>query len=174
MHAESQFKHRYVMGGLLGAWDWFDNGLQNAVRAAGYQPLNKSQSMMVMYVSSGVQRPIAIARKMRLSRQAIRHISTQLIDMGILKARPDPADARALILSFASGSSGMRTFAERTIRRLEGELKKRVGERRYAILSEVLDLDWGPVIAGAKEANGGNEERVSTRRAQRSTRTHRT
>ena len=52
-----QHDHRYIMSGLLAGWDWFDNSLQNLVKGAGFKPLNKSQSMMMLYVSAGVTRP---------------------------------------------------------------------------------------------------------------------
>lgn len=147
----SDYEHRYLMSGLLAGWDWFDNGLQNVVRSAGYQPLNKTQSMMMLYISAGVYRPIEIARKMRLSRQAIRHIGNQLIKIGMLKARPDPSDGRSVILSFTSRSFSLRSFAEESIRGLEHALESRLGKRKVAVLREILDLDWGEVVSGVED-----------------------
>lgn len=97
-----QTNHRLIMSGLLEGWDWFDNGLQNVLREAGFRPLNKSQSMMVLYISAGVRRPIEIARKMRLSRQAIRHIANQLIDLDVIASRDDDGDGRSSTWSFPS------------------------------------------------------------------------
>lgn len=145
----AQPDHRYLMSGLLAGWDWFDNSLQNLVKAAGFKPLNKSQSMMILYVSAGVTRPIDIARKMRLSRQAIRHIANQLIALGVLEARDDPDDGRSKILSPSNRSAALRTHAHNSIRRLEGTLKERLGPGDYETLKRILSRDWGDVMTGA-------------------------
>ena len=139
-------RYPYLMSGVLEAWDWFDNGLQNLVKAGGFRPLNKSQSMMVLYISAGVQRPIEIARKMRLSRQAIRHIANQLIEMEIVVANDDPTDGRSMILSFSAKSSDIRTFAQHAILDLEDVLRARLGAGSYRNLRDALELEWGPTV----------------------------
>lgn len=138
--------HRYLMSGVLEAWDWFDNALQHLVKAGGFRPLNKSQSMMVLYISAGVVRPIEIARKMRLSRQAIRHIANQLAEMDIVVAKDDPTDGRSIILGFTAKSNDIRTFAEHAILDLEDLLRTRIGAGNYRDLRRLLELDWGPVV----------------------------
>src|SRR5207237_5334764 len=100
--------HRYVRSGLLKGWDWFDNSLQNVLRANGYPPLNKSQSMMILYISAGVHRPIEIARKMRLSRQAIRHVANQLAELGLIESLDDRNDKRSRRLQFTANSDALR------------------------------------------------------------------
>jgi DNA-binding MarR family transcriptional regulator len=141
----TQPDHRYIMSGLLAGWDWFDNSLQNLVRAAGFKPLNKSQSMMILYVSAGVTRPIEIARKMRLSRQAIRHIANQLIAMDVLDAEDDPDDKRSKILKPSNRSAALRTHAHRSIQRLEDMLRERLGAKDFETLKRILSRDWGTV-----------------------------
>lgn len=137
-----------LMAGVLEAWDWFDNGLQALVKAGRFRPLNKSQSMMVLYISAGVQRPIEIARKMRLSRQAIRHIANQLIEQGVLIAADDPTDGRSMVLSFSAKSSGLRSFAQIAILDLEDVLRARLGATNFQALGAVHALDWGPTVKG--------------------------
>lgn len=139
------------MSGLLEGWDWFDSGLQNILLSSGFPPLNKSQSMMVMYLAAGVQRPIEIARKMRLSRQAISHIQGQLAEMGMVAAEPDPADGRSKVLVFTEQSERVRAFAGETIRALEAELTLRLGEEAVAALRWALNVDWGEVIKSKRD-----------------------
>ena len=134
------------MSGLLEGWDWFDIGLQNVLRESGYRPLNKSQSMMVLYVSAGVQRPAEIARKMRLSRGAIRHIEKQLEEMGLITSCVDPCDRRSKILVLHDETREVRFFARDTIYKLEAALAARIGEANVAALCTVLNLDWGKII----------------------------
>jgi DNA-binding MarR family transcriptional regulator len=141
-----EHRHAFLMSGLLEGWDWFDNGLQNVLMSSGLPSLNKSQSMMVLYISAGVQRPIEIARKMRLSRQAISHIARQLTDMGMITAQADEGDARSKVLIFTDSSAGLRNFAGESIRLLEGKLTERLGSEAVEALRDVLNLDWGEVI----------------------------
>jgi DNA-binding MarR family transcriptional regulator len=148
----AQPDHRYIMSGLLAGWDWFDNSLQNLVKSAGFRPLNKSQSMMILYVSAGVTRPIDIARKMRLSRQAIRHIANQLIEQGLLEADDDPEDGRSKIMSPSNRSEDMRVHAHNSIRKLEATLRERLGRDDYDALMRVLSRDWGPVVTASPAA----------------------
>jgi DNA-binding MarR family transcriptional regulator len=144
-------RYPYVMSGVLEAWDWFDSGLQNLVKAAGFRTLNKSQSMMMLYISAGVQRPIEVARRMRLSRQAIRHIANQLIDMDVLVATDDPSDGRSMILSFSQRSDAIRNFAQMAIHDLENTLQERLGARNAQTLRDLLELDWGPPVKSVKD-----------------------
>ena len=139
-------RHRFVMAGLLEGWDWFDNALQALLKSGGFEGYNKSQSMMIMYVSSGVRRPAEIARKMRLSRQAIGHIAGQLLEMKVLEANPDPDDGRSVVLGFAPKARGLQATARGIIATLEARLEQRIGARKMAALTEILNLDWGAAI----------------------------
>ena len=154
--------HQYIMSGLLGGWDWFDIGLQNIVREAGYRPLNKSESMMILYISAGVVRPAEIARKMRLSRPAIRHIEKQLEEMGLIFSRVDPCDSRSKILEFNDETEGMRLFAQKTIYRLEAVLAERIGVANMAALRAALDLDWGVALSSQDEADLGKTDNIDS------------
>jgi DNA-binding MarR family transcriptional regulator len=139
------------MSGLLGGWDWFDNALQNVLKEMGYRPLNKSQSMMILYISAGVHRPAEIARNMRLSRQAIRYIEKQLVAMGMITSIVDPKDRRSKALVFSEEAKEIREAARATIFSLEAILAERIGVANVAALRAVLDLDWGPIIRGGRD-----------------------
>lgn len=143
--------HPFLMSALLDAWDWFDDGLQSLVADAGYRPLNRSQSLLMLYIMVGVQRPIEIARRMRLSRQAIRHMASQLIERGVLVSEDDPSDGRSVILKFNAGSSDMRAFARGAIDDLEDALRERLGAGPYRALKSALERDWGPSIKTAAD-----------------------
>lgn len=155
------------MSGLLESWDWFDNALQNILREHGFPRFNKSQSMMIMYVSAGVNRPIEIARKMRLSRQAIRHIEKQLLEAGVIEARPDPDDKRSKILAISKKTRSLHAQARKTILQLEDLLAERIGIANVAALRAIMNLDWGPVVQSADEltevATAREDRRINRR-----------
>lgn len=151
------------MSGLLEGWDWFDNGLQNVLRESGFRPLNKSQSMMILYISAGVQRPIEIARKMRLSRQAIRHIEKQLVDLQMIAAQADPNDRRSKVLVFSEKAIQVRYFARDVILQLESLLTERIGAANVAALRAVLNLNWGEVVQNNVDLELTQRANVETR-----------
>ena len=135
------------MSGLLEGWDWFDNGLQNVLAARGLPYLNKTQSMMMMYISAGVERPIEIARRMRLSRQAIRHVSGQLAAIGLIDIVDVEEDKRGRRLAFREESALILNAAIDIIHDLERELYSRIGSDNAQSLRRILQLDWGPVVS---------------------------
>src|SRR6185437_17009669 len=71
-----------LMSGLLEGWDRFDNAAEPGE-----------------------------GRKMRLSRQAIRHIANQLIDQQIMVAHDDPSNGRSMVLGITQRSTGIRAYA---------------------------------------------------------------
>lgn len=144
-------KHQYIMSGLLEGWDWFDNALQSVLRDKGFGCYTKSQSMMILYVSAGVTKPSEVARRMRLSRQAIQHIQRQLEERGVVRVERQPGDGRAKRLVMNEDAAELSQTARGVILALEGVLAKRVGEANLAALRTVLDMDWGAVISGLHE-----------------------
>lgn len=146
--SSSRLKHLYLMSGLLAGWDWFDKGLQNSLAARGLPTLNKTQSMMMMYISAGVHRPIDIARQMGLSRQAIRHIAQQLEELGLIGINQHSKDKRGRFIDFKGSSLRSREAAEEIIDELENELCSRIGARNVDTLRKLLRSDWGPVVPG--------------------------
>ena len=130
------------MSGLLAGWDWFDKRLQSTLAARGFPALNKTQSMMMMYISAGVQRPIDIARRMRLSKQAIRHVSEQLAKIGYIKITEHPDDKRGRHIAFHEDSLEAREVAVEIIDDLEQELARKIGADDVKVLKRILQLDW--------------------------------
>jgi DNA-binding MarR family transcriptional regulator len=145
------------MSGLLEGWDWFDNALQRVLGDMGLGSYTKSQSMVILYVSAGVSKPSEVARRMRLSRQAIRHIQCQLEELGIIRVERHPGDARVRRLVFNEDAVELGQTARNVILALEGELAKRVGEANLAALRTVLDMNWGAPIDGLDELQARNK-----------------
>jgi DNA-binding MarR family transcriptional regulator len=132
----------FLIARMLEGWDWFDNRLREQQRKHGYRVLNKTQSMLMIYVASGVTRPAEIARKISLSRQAVLHIAHGLIEMGILEARTDPDDRRSIILGFTKNSFQERLFAEQVFKALEARLEQKLGPQDMKTFRRLLALAW--------------------------------
>lgn len=153
----AQLTHTFIGSGLLEAFDWFDQGLQNLLVAHGLPTLNKTQSMFMLYLSAGVYRPADMARRMRISRQAIRHVSAQLVEMGLIDVVDDEQVKRGRRLVFRDDKQAMRDVAESIVRDMEGQLRERIGAENMDSLRKILQLDWGEVVgaqADAKQSPG--------------------
>lgn len=140
-----------VMARLTQALDWFDNSLQNVVAASGFEPLHRTQSMIMMHIALEVNRPADIAREMGLTRQNVHHMAKGLIDAGIIASTPDPDDPRRSLYTLSEKSSELRNLALSTMAGLESVLEQRIGTRALNGLRTALEADWGPEVTSADE-----------------------
>ena len=145
-----------IMAHLTQALDWFDNSLQNVVASSGYDPLHRTQSMIMMHIALGIDRPADIAREMGLTRQNVHHMAKGLIDAGIIVSAPDPDDPRRSLYRLSDESSELRNLAISTMAELEAVLEQRIGSRALNGLRTALDADWGPEITSAEELPSRN------------------
>ena len=61
----------YLMRGLLRAYYWMDESLQNGLSDAGMGTRTRTQTMILINVSNGVTRAAELARILGISRQAV-------------------------------------------------------------------------------------------------------
>lgn len=128
---------------LMGVY-WFDEALQAALKAAGWPPVSRAQSMLFANISAGEQRANRLAINLGVSRQSVSQMISDLADRGLVEVTDDPEDRRARIVSFSEKAIPLRNAAFTTLRRLEDELRARIGEGAFDALSEALHADWGP------------------------------
>ena len=68
----------YLMRGLLRAYYWMDESLQNGLSDAGMGTRTRTQTMILINVSNGVTRAAALARILGISRQAVQQQVNEL------------------------------------------------------------------------------------------------
>jgi DNA-binding MarR family transcriptional regulator len=140
-----------IMAGLTQGLDWFDNSLQNVLASLGFAPLHRTQSMILLHIALGIDRPADIAREMGLTRQNVHHMARSLIDAGMIESAPDPDDPRRNLYRLSEQASELRTLAISTMAELEQVLEQRIGSRRVTALRKALEADWGPEIENDEE-----------------------
>jgi DNA-binding MarR family transcriptional regulator len=133
----------FLMRLLFDAYYWFDESLQRSMQAQNIPPLSRSQSMVMICLVEGIHRPSALARKLRVSRQAMQKTLADLEEKGYLKLVPDPEDRRAKHVHLSKTGRMRQSSARDYLRTLEMKLKTRLGARKVAALSEALQADWG-------------------------------
>ncbi|WP_428685483.1 MarR family winged helix-turn-helix transcriptional regulator [Sphingopyxis sp.] len=138
----------YLIAPLLEGFEWFDDALQRSLKAAGWEPVTRAESMVILHVLVGTRRPADIARALRLSRQAVHTTIGSLVDAGFFKLEPDPEDGRIKVVVLAERGAQMHADANAIVEQLGVELEQRIGKRRVQALRAAFEADWGepPVV----------------------------
>ena len=134
----------FLMLDVMRAFYWFDEGLQSALRARGWDEVSRSQSMAFANIALGVRRPIDLARNLGITRQGVSKMLQEMVDREWIVIEPDPTDKRASIVAFSEKSQQLRADALEILDRIDKELGKRIGRKSLESLRATLARDWGP------------------------------
>lgn len=142
-----------LMRGLLRAYYWMDESLQNGLQQAGFRPRTRTQTMILINISNGITRAAELARVLGVSRQAIQQQINELEQDELVTQIPDPEDRRANRIVFSERGSELINAALASLRQAEQSLAIRIGYEGVGQLRRALMADWGPVI-GERHAPG--------------------
>jgi len=154
------------MRGLLRAYYWMDESLQNGLVQAGYQPRTRTQTMILINLSNGITRAAELARVLGVSRQAIQQQITELERDDLVTQIPDPEDRRANRIVFSERGARLINAALASLRQAEQALAVRLGYESLRSLRNALTSDWGPVIG--EQHPPGRKRSVGDQSAQES------
>jgi DNA-binding MarR family transcriptional regulator len=154
-----------LMARLTVAMDWFDNSLQNVLASCGFEPVHRTQSLILMHIAMGIDAPSDIAREMGLTRQNVHHMAKDLIRRGVIDSLPDSRDPRRSCYRLSEKAADLRRLALRTLAELEEVLETRIGAERVRGLRNGLFADWGPEIGDEAELRAALPRRKRGRRA---------
>jgi DNA-binding MarR family transcriptional regulator len=146
---------RGIFAGLVQAVDWYDNSLQNILAAKGMQVVNRTQAMILVHINSGITRPSAIAREMRLTRQNIHTMAKGLIDAQLITLDPDPKDGRSGVYALSASSASQRKAAVNILAFLDKKLADRIGKTAFRSLHKAMAADWGEEILDMPTSQSG-------------------
>lgn len=140
---------------LSGLLFWFDESLQSSLSAAGFQPVTRTQSLFLLCLAAGENRPSRLATLLGVTRQAVSQIITDLSRRGLIRISVDPADARGRIVEYEFEAQDLRRAAHTVVDELEALLRERIGRKAFEALKTGLAGDWGelaliPVPPAAK------------------------
>ena len=135
-----------LMRGLLRAYYWMDESMQNGLLQAGLQPRTRTQTMILVNVSNGITRAAELARILGVSRQAIQQQINELEGDELVTQIPDPEDRRANRIMFSEKGAQFMNVALASLRQAEQALAIRIGYEGVRGLRNSLTADWGQVI----------------------------
>ena len=128
---------------LVHATYWLDDGLQAYMKSNAGLSLPRAQSMAMIYLTEGVDRPSDLAAKLRVSKQATQQALKALQKKGIIEMTPDPENGRQKHVVFTDYGRNLGDIAKMGLFELEAELSQRIGVTRLQNLRSALDTDWG-------------------------------
>lgn len=105
----------------------------------GYATIREAHGCVFRFIDTEGSRLTDIAERARLTKQAVGEVVDDLQELGYVERAPHPADGRAKIIRLTELGVEGRTAARRIFADIERELAERYGERRMAILREVLE-----------------------------------
>ena len=129
---------------LVHATYWIDDGLQAYMREHAGLPLPRAQSMMMVYISEGVDRPADLAIRLRVSKQAVQQGLKELMAKDIVTVEPDPNSGRQKLVRFTSHGRALRDIARQGLSSVESHLVERIGKTQVSAMRRALQADWGP------------------------------
>ena len=132
-----------TFAGLVKAIDWYDVSLQSILDDLDMKSVNRTQSMILVHIASGVTRPSEIAREMGTTRQNIHAMAKHLIEDQIITQIPDPDDGRSKVYYFADNGLELRNTVLQILSYLDKKLSDRLGPDRLKGLNSALSADWG-------------------------------
>jgi len=135
-----------LMRGLLRAYYWMDESMQNGLIQAGFRPRTRTQTMILVNVSNGVTRAAELARVLGVSRQAIQQQINELETEDLVTQIPDPEDRRANRIVFSERGARFMNAALEALRQAEQVLASRLGQDSLRLLRNTLASDWGAVV----------------------------
>jgi DNA-binding MarR family transcriptional regulator len=142
---------------LLQGFYWFDEGLQNYLRARGWPAVTRPQSMVMANIVQGICHPSDIARRLGISRQAIHATLGQMVDLNMIALIDDPDSGRSKLVTLTRMGEEMRRDAQAAMQVMADELGRRIGAEDLLQTAHVLSRDWGPAMSFGESA-GGKEE----------------
>jgi len=130
---------------LVHATYWIDDGLQAYMREHAGLSLPRAQSMMMVYLTEGIDRPADLAVRLRVSKQAVQQGLKELISKDMVTIEPDPANGRQKLVRVTEHGRRLRNIAQQGLTSREAELTRRSGAGRVAALRAALEANWGTV-----------------------------
>ena len=115
------------------------------VVGAGY-PQKPKHSAVFAQISPEGSRLTELARKANMTSQAMGELVDELVDMGYVVRRPDPADGRAKLIVLTDRGRDAVGAGRRTIEGIEEQVTEILGERGHRelrrLLSRLLDATY--------------------------------
>jgi DNA-binding MarR family transcriptional regulator len=115
-----------------------DDIVMTTLDAAGYRDLSRAHGIVFDMLDPGGSRVTEMARRARVSKQAMGQLVAAVEDLGYVARAPDPADGRAQLVRITRRGEGAAAAGREGLESLEAAWRQIVGERRYELTRRAL------------------------------------
>jgi DNA-binding MarR family transcriptional regulator len=109
-----------------------------ALADAGLADLNLAHLGLFQYPPIDGQRPSDVAKRLRMSKQALNHVLGQLERLGYLERRADEPTSRQTTLRYTERGWQVLDITIAAMQRLELDWQDQIGKRRFAEFKSTL------------------------------------
>lgn len=127
---------------LLKRSNWFEERLLESAPQYGYTFITPAMNRLFAHMPRDPVSISELARRLAVSRQAVHQTAAEACRRGILELIEDPQDARVRKVQFTDKGLAMVRNASRSVTSIEGDLKRRLGDRDFLALQRILEKDW--------------------------------
>lgn len=142
-----------LIGALLRIpWETVRERMLTGLHARGYTDLVAAHLNVLQYPGPENQRPLDLARRIRMTKQALNYLLGQMEELGYLVRRNDDEDRRSRRIHLTPrGHAAIRAIRD-IVREVEAEWAQRLGVREFARLKDLLTKLQGIAAPGDSSA----------------------
>ncbi len=115
-----------------------ESRIHAAVQAAGYDDMSPAMARIAAQIADEGSRVTELAERARITKQSASALVEQLERAGYVTRVPDPADARAKVVTLAARGLAVQRVAQREERAIEREWTRHLGADRMRALRGAL------------------------------------
>ncbi|MCA1726325.1 MAG: MarR family transcriptional regulator [Actinobacteria bacterium] len=123
---------------LLGAFRAFEVEVNEALDERELGGLRPSFAAVFVHAEPGGIQLSDLARRASMSKQGMADIVREMQELGLVRRAADPDDGRGRLVVVTAKGRRYLAQASRAIERVEGRVRRRLGERRYELLRSAL------------------------------------
>ena len=120
-------------------WEAVQERMLERLHAEGFADFDASYLVVAQYPGPQGQRPSDLARRLRVSKQALNHLLGQLEQRGYISRDPDPDDRRSKRISLTSRGTAAALVIREAVTEMEAVWAEQLGSRRFEQLRELLE-----------------------------------
>jgi DNA-binding MarR family transcriptional regulator len=122
--------------------EWIEEHLMQNAEKNGYGYITPSMARLYSYLGNAPVPMSELARRLKISRQAVHQLVNEGIHSGFLELLDSPNDKRVKMVQLSQEGQKMATVAIAEINKAEEELKQYIGVENVQELRRILELKW--------------------------------
>ena len=116
-----------------------DRAVQEELAQEGFSELRPGHHVALRHIGHDGERPVVIAERAQVSRQAIAKVIDDLERIGLVRRDPDPMDGRGVIVRLTDRGQAGLAIGRRAMQAIEAQLVADLGPRRWQAMRDALE-----------------------------------